>query len=245
MTTPQANWYPDAQDPTLVRWWDGQQWTEHTRPMVDPASGAPDDAPSPPVATKRPLYRRTWVLVTGGILALVLIVSVLSKPQADAVAESSPTATAEQTTEAATAAEAEEAAAKEVRKAEEAAAEEARKAEEQRLAEESAAAEAARIGTLSQQNAHRSAVSYLDYSAFSRSGLIKQLEFEGFPAEDAEFAVARLEAEGGVDWNAQAAASAANYLQYTSFSRSGLIDQLIFEGFSPEQAEHGVSTTGL
>lgn len=234
MTTPQANWYPDSQDPTLVRWWDGQQWTEHTRPVVDPVSGTPDDAPSPPVATKRPLYRRTWVLVTGGILALVLITSALSKPQADGAAESSPTATAEQTTEAATAAEAEEAAA-----------EEARKAEEQRLAEEAAAAEAARIGTLSQQNAHRSAVSYLDYSAFSRSGLIKQLEFEAFPAEDAEFAVARLEAEGGVDWNAQAAASAANYLQYTSFSRSGLIDQLIYEGFSPEQAEHGVSTTGL
>ena len=31
----------------------------------------------------------------------------------------------------------------------------------------------------------------------------------------------------------------------TSFSRSGLIEQLIFEGFTPEQAEYGVSQTGL
>lgn len=128
--------------------------------------------------------------------------------------------------------------------------EEARVAEEQRIADEAAAAqaaaaEAARIGTVAQQNAHRSAENYLGFTAFSRSGLVGQLEFEGFSAADAEFAIARLEAEGGVDWNAQAAASAANYLSLTAFSRAGLIDQLIFEGFTTEQAQHGVSTTGL
>jgi hypothetical protein len=48
-----------------------------------------------------------------------------------------------------------------------------------------------------------------------------------------------------VDWNDQAAKKAASYLEYSSFSRSGLIEQLAFEGFSREQAEHGVSTTGL
>lgn len=25
-------WYPDQQDPSLVRWWDGQQWTSATLP---------------------------------------------------------------------------------------------------------------------------------------------------------------------------------------------------------------------
>ncbi|MBD5785098.1 Ltp family lipoprotein [Cellulosimicrobium terreum] len=125
-------------------------------------------------------------------------------------------------------------------------AEEERVAEEERLAEEAAAAaEEARIGTVAQQNAYQSAVDYLDYTAFSRSGLVDQLEFEEFSTADAEFAVARLEAEGGVDWNEQAAASAADYLDYTSFSRSGLIDQLLFEGFTAEQAEYGVSKTGL
>ncbi|MET3706488.1 hypothetical protein ABIB17_001104 [Arthrobacter sp. UYEF6] len=48
-----------------------------------------------------------------------------------------------------------------------------------------------------------------------------------------------------VDWNAQAAKKAKSYLEYTSFSRSGLVDQLLFEGFTPEQAEYGASTTGL
>ncbi|MEK8225850.1 Ltp family lipoprotein [Oerskovia sp. M15] len=139
-------------------------------------------------------------------------------------------------------------------------AEEDRLAEEQRLSDETAAAEAAaaeaaaaeaaaaeaaRIGTVAQQNAFRSAVSYLEYTAFSRTGLAGQLEFEDFSPADAEFAIARLEAEGGVDWNVQAAASAAGYLDYTSFSRSGLVDQLIYEGFTAEQAEYGVSTTGL
>ena len=38
---------------------------------------------------------------------------------------------------------------------------------------------------------------------------------------------------------------AASYLKYDSFSRSGLITQLEFEGFTPAQAEYGVSTTGL
>ena len=26
-----AGWYPDAQDPDLERWWDGTEWTEHTK----------------------------------------------------------------------------------------------------------------------------------------------------------------------------------------------------------------------
>lgn len=49
----------------------------------------------------------------------------------------------------------------------------------------------------------------------------------------------------GTDWNGQAAKKAADYLGFSSFSRSGLIDQLMFEGFTPQQAEYGVSTTGL
>ena len=34
---------------------------------------------------------------------------------------------------------------------------------------------------------------------------------------------------------------AKEYLKYSSFSRSGLIGQLMFEGFTPEQAEYGVN----
>lgn len=98
---------------------------------------------------------------------------------------------------------------------------------------------------------HRCDVSYLGHSAFSRAGIVGQLSSEygeAYPLGDAEFAVARLEAEGGVDWNAEAAEAAASYLSHTAFSRQGLLDQLTSqygEQFTPEQAEYGVSTTGL
>ncbi|SDP58144.1 Host cell surface-exposed lipoprotein [Arthrobacter sp. ok909] len=106
---------------------------------------------------------------------------------------------------------------------------------------DTAAKAAAEAGTTSQQNALRTAGDYLDYQAFSRTGLIKQLEFEKYSAPDAKWAVDRVT----VDWNEQAAKSAKSYLEYQSFSRAGLKDQLIFEGFSPAQAEYGVSKTGL
>lgn len=110
----------------------------------------------------------------------------------------------------------------------------------ERAAAEAAAEEAAR-GTVAQQNALRSAESYLNFTAFSYSGLIGQLEYEGYSTEDATWAVDRV----GADWNEQAALSAASYLEFSSFSRSGLIDQLIFEGFTRAQAEYGVDQTGL
>jgi len=100
---------------------------------------------------------------------------------------------------------------------------------------------AAKAGTVSQRNALRKAESYLDFSAFSRTGLIGQLEFEKYSTEDSTWAADRVT----VDWNEQAAKKAKSYLEFSSFSRSGLVDQLLFEGFTPEQAEYGASTTGL
>ncbi|MGE2737340.1 Ltp family lipoprotein [Mycolicibacterium vaccae] len=97
------------------------------------------------------------------------------------------------------------------------------------------------LSPLSQQNAVNKARDYLDYTAFSRTGLIEQLEFDGFSIADATFAVDTIT----VDWNEQAAKKAVDYLNYTSFSRSGLIDQLIFDGFTPAEAQYGVATTGL
>ncbi len=95
--------------------------------------------------------------------------------------------------------------------------------------------------SVSQQNARQKAADYLDFSAFSRQGLIEQLEFEGFSNADATYGVDAL----SVDWNEQAAKKAADYLEFSSFSRNGLIEQLVFEGFTQAQAEYGVSTTGL
>ena len=95
--------------------------------------------------------------------------------------------------------------------------------------------------TVSQKNAARSAQSYLNSMAFSRSGLIKQLEFEGFSNEDAVYGVEHV----SVDWNEQAAKSAKSYLNSMAFSRAGLIEQLEYEGFTREQAVYGVEQNGL
>jgi len=95
--------------------------------------------------------------------------------------------------------------------------------------------------TRSEENAIRKAEQYLDFSAFSRSGLIDQLEFEGFTNAEATLAVDYLD----VDWNEQAWLKAEEYLDYSAFSRSGLIDQLEFEGFTRAQATYGVDKAGL
>jgi len=95
--------------------------------------------------------------------------------------------------------------------------------------------------TVAQKQAVKKAESYLDFAAFSRTGLLAQLEFEGFSNADATLGVDSV----NPDWNAQAALKAASYLEFTSFSRSGLIDQLLFEGFTQEQAEFGVTSVGL
>ena len=39
--------------------------------------------------------------------------------------------------------------------------------------------------------------------------------------------------------------SAASYLKSSAFSRSGLMTQLLYEGFTEAQASYGVATTGL
>ena len=90
------------------------------------------------------------------------------------------------------------------------------------------------------KNAHNSALSYLDYTSFSREGLINQLEFEGYSNESAIYAVDNIP----VNWNEQAAKKAQEYLDYSSFSRQGLLDQLIYEGFTDEQALYGLEEVG-
>jgi hypothetical protein len=102
-------------------------------------------------------------------------------------------------------------------------------------------ADLAPIESVSQQNARESAEAYIQALAFSRSGLIHQLRYEGFSKADAEYGVNAVRP----NWNAQAAKSAQSYLDSSSFSRQGLIDQLKYEGFTPQQAVYGVTQVGL
>lgn len=94
--------------------------------------------------------------------------------------------------------------------------------------------------TLGERNALSKAKSYLNTLAFSYSGLIKQLEYEGYSSEEAKYGVDNC----GADWKEQAALKAQSYLDTMAFSREGLINQLEYEGFTKEQVEYGVEAVG-
>lgn len=93
---------------------------------------------------------------------------------------------------------------------------------------------------MGERNALAAAKSYLNVSAFSRKGLIEQLEFKGYSNAESTFAVDNCK----VDWKEQAAKMAKSYLNSSAFSRKGLIEQLEFEGFSHEEAVYGVEQNG-
>ena len=101
--------------------------------------------------------------------------------------------------------------------------------------------------TRAEENAIKSAESYLSFMNFSRQGLIDQLSSEygeGFTLAQATLAVDSLH----VDFMAEAAESAEGYLSFMSFSCQGLIDQLSSEygeGFTMAQARHGAGATGI
>lgn len=94
--------------------------------------------------------------------------------------------------------------------------------------------------TLGQENAISKAQSYLSLMGFSRTGLIEQLQFEGFSPEEATFGAD----SAGADWNAECAEKAQSYIDMMSFSRQGLYDQLAFEGFQASEIEFGLAAVG-
>lgn len=96
--------------------------------------------------------------------------------------------------------------------------------------------------TSGQENALRSAQSYVDYQSFSKKGLLQQLtsEIEGYSKADAQFAVNNVKA----NWNEEAVEAAQSYLDTSSFSRQGLIDQLhsdAGDGFTLAEAQQAVA----
>lgn len=94
--------------------------------------------------------------------------------------------------------------------------------------------------TLGEQNAVKKAETYLGLMAFSREGLISQLEFEGFTEDEAIYGVDNCD----VDWYEQAVKKAETYLSLMAFSKDGLIGQLEFEGFTDDQINYAITEIG-
>lgn len=86
------------------------------------------------------------------------------------------------------------------------------------------------------RNALSKAESYLDWAGMSEQGLREQLEFEEYPSDAIDYALANVE----VNYNEQALAKAESYDDWASMSDSQLYDQLIFEGFTDEQAQYAL-----
>ena len=80
-TTPEPGWYPDPTAPDRLRLWDGQAWTEQSRPW-NPAPPPPPADPAPPAAPvpaerRNPVVpsRRRRMIVEGTGLGLALLVT--------------------------------------------------------------------------------------------------------------------------------------------------------------------------
>jgi|GEM_PF-2301099 Host cell surface-exposed lipoprotein./Protein of unknown function (DUF2510). len=207
-----AGWYP-AED-GRQRWWNGQEWTDSYQP-----------APQPRKKRTAPL----WAAITAAAVALLVGFGIGSAGRSDS---SRIQALEDQVEELRDEND-------ELRQGRETQQDprETPGAEPSEAAQQSPAAPALTVG---QQQAVAKAESYLRFSSFSRTGLIGQLEYEGFSLEESTFAVDFLD----IDWNEQAAQKAESYLKFSSFSRAGLIDQLLFEGFTQTEAEFGVAAVG-
>lgn len=95
--------------------------------------------------------------------------------------------------------------------------------------------------TVSQKNAVKKAKSYLNYTGFSRDGLVAQLEYDQFSNADAVYGADNA----GGNWMEEAAQKAKAYMEYSAFSRGSLIEQLKYDKFTQEQAEYGANSVGL
>lgn len=94
--------------------------------------------------------------------------------------------------------------------------------------------------TTGMRNALNQALDYLDFSSFSYTGLIKQLEYEGYTTDEATYAADNC----GADWMEQALDEAISYLDFSAFSYTGLIDQLKYEGYTKEESTYAADNCG-
>lgn len=305
--TPAPGWFPDQLNRDQLRWWDGRAWTDQTRPLSGPETPRADAvAPGhgfPPAhhqtaasTAKKPWYFRWWAITAAVLVALSVVGNLLPDEEAPVAAATEPSPTAASSpspSEAEPAVEPEpvdtdgdgvlddedfspedpkvqteddvdtdkdgvadykDAFPKDAKYSKDADGDGvadqvddfpndeqySKDSDGDKVAdsEDDFPADPSRSKiTNAMYNAIDSASSYLDYTAFSRTGLINQLEFEDYATADATFAVDYLK----VNWNEQAFKSAKSYLDYTSFSLQGLIDQLVFEGFTYEQASYGAN----
>lgn len=96
------------------------------------------------------------------------------------------------------------------------------------------------------------ATDYLHMSGFSKTGLIEQVKYEGFSTTNATLgatvAARRTARHQGITvrlvWKHEAYQAAKGYAEISHFSRSGMIQQLEYEGFTHKQAAYAANRLG-
>ncbi|MCG6568641.1 DUF2510 domain-containing protein [Tessaracoccus sp. ZS01] len=228
-----AGWYtqPDGSS----RYWDGTQWADQAAQATQTTAAA-----------RRPWYTKKRIIIP--VVALIGLIAILPKG-GDDTEQAAPLAGVSATAETTSVAPVEETTAEPLQETTPAAAttevaaleptaEAAPETTPVEPVEEPVVEEPADPGlSVTQGQAVVSAENYISFAPFSRTGLIGQLEYEGFATADAEFAADAI----GADWMEQAALKAESYLEFTAFSESGLVDQLEYEGFTSEEALYGVA----
>ena len=88
---PPPNWYPDPQDPSRSRYWDGTRWTEHTHSLVGPTVAATYQPLLTPARTLFFMFAVTLVLTVVALLSdwaeLSLLGGILEDPASVSPAE--------------------------------------------------------------------------------------------------------------------------------------------------------------
>jgi hypothetical protein len=88
---PPPNWYPDPQDPSRSRYWDGTRWTEHTHSLVAPTVAATYQPLLTPARTLFFMFAVTLVLTVIALLSdwaeLSLLGRILEDPASVSPAE--------------------------------------------------------------------------------------------------------------------------------------------------------------
>ena len=156
MTAP--GWYPDPSDPRRQRYFDGRTWTENYAPQF----GAPTPGIGQPAKTGMSRGKKIGLGVGAAALALIALGSIgnSNKTTSSTSDSSGLTSTAVGTPTTATTA--------------------------ATTTTSTTSTTSTSVFTPAQDNAIAKAKSYLDFSGFSKQGLIKQLEFDKFtPAQAA------------------------------------------------------------
>jgi hypothetical protein len=224
MTTP-AGWYPDVNAPGTERYWDGAQWTAQARPMASQPFPPPVPAQSMPgqASHNKSWFLRHKILSAIGVFVVLAIIgsamgSGSTTDNTKDASDDTPIATQTQSPAAQQPA-----------------------ATKPPVTQPVATKPAAPKETAGQRNAKRAAENYLEFTAFSRKGLIEQLSSsagDGYSVADATYAVDALH----INFNEQAYKAAKNYLSFSAFSRKGLIEQL--ESAAGDQYTHSQAVYG-